>query len=278
MIRPDLHLHSTASDGVYTPTVLVQHLQRADITCFSLTDHDTMSGLEEAENAAYQRGIAFLPGVEISTEGEAEVHILGYGVNKDDAVLLSFFDKFVKERIQRIGAMGEKLEKMGFSLDMEAIFASAGHSIGRPHLARAMAACGYVKSVSEAFDRYLGDGKPAFVPRSKIEASYAISLLKSRGAVPVLAHPALIQWPIERFLPLLHTWMDAGLMGIEVYHPSARGEYAKWDRLARKNELLVTGGSDFHDQDPRHGQLGETIGQWSCACADAWALFRSVHQ
>lgn len=278
MIRPDLHLHTTASDGIYKPAQLVQQLQRADITLFSITDHDTMAGLEAAEEAAFLRGLAFLPGVEISTEGEAEVHILGYGVDRKDAILLSFFDQMAKDRIERILEMGERLKKLGFSLDMDSILASAGNSVGRPHLARAMVMEKYVQSVSEAFDRYLGDGKPAYVPRTKIAASHAISLLKERGAVPVLAHPALIQWPIERFLPLLKCWQEVGLMGLEVYHPSNRNDYQKWDRLARQHGLLVTGGSDFHDDDPRHGQLGETIQHWSCACEDAWALYRIAHR
>lgn len=278
MRRPDLHLHTTASDGIFSPAQLVQRLQRADVTLFSITDHDTMSGLEAAEEAALLRGLAFLPGVEISTEGEAEVHILGYGVARDDAVLLSFFEQMAKDRIGRILAMGDKLKRMGFSLDLERIMASAGGSIGRPHLARALVAGGYVKTVSEAFDRYLGDGKPAYVPREKMAASYAISLLKSRGAVPVLAHPGLIQWPMERILPLLKAWQEAGLMGLEVYHPSNRGDYAKWDRLARQQGLLVTGGSDFHDEDPRHGQLGETVQAWESACEDAWALYRIAHR
>jgi len=122
MIRPDLHLHTTASDGVYAPAQLVQQLQRADITLFSITDHDTMGGLEAAEEAALLRGLAFLPGVEISTEGEAEVHILGYGVARDDAVLLSFFEQMAKDRIGRILAMGDKLKRMGFSLDLVIVY------------------------------------------------------------------------------------------------------------------------------------------------------------
>jgi len=278
MIRPDLHLHTTASDGVYAPAQLVQQLQRADITLFSITDHDTMGGLEAAEEAATLRGLAFLPGVEISTEGEAEVHILGYGVARDDAVLLSFFDQMGRDRISRIQAMGDRLNKMGLAIDLEKIMAAAGDSIGRPHLARALVSAGHVKSVSEAFDRYLGDGKPAYVPREKMAASHAISMLKNRGAVPVLAHPALIQWPMERILPLIKAWKEAGLMGLEVYHPCNRGDYAKWDRLARQQGLLVTGGSDFHDDDPRHGQLGETIQAWERACEDAWALYRIAHR
>lgn len=278
MIRPDLHLHTTASDGVYPPSELVRLLQRADVTFFSVTDHDTMAGLAEAEDAALQRGIAFLPGVEISTEGEAEVHILGYGVNRQDPVLLSFFEKMADDRVNRIRAIGEKLKELGYPLDVDGVMADAGESIGRPHLARAMVSKGYVASVAEAFDRFLGDGKAAYIPREKMAAGRAISLLRERGAVPVLAHPALIQWPMERFLPLLHTWMDAGLMGLEVYHPSNRGDYGKWDRLARQHGLLVTGGSDFHDHDPRHGQLGETVTQWHYAMQDAWALYSAAQR
>lgn len=278
MKRPDLHLHTRESDGILFPEQLVQRLQKEDITLFSITDHDTMSGLKAAEEAAFLRGLAFLPGVEISTEGETQVHVLGYGINRNDAVLLDFFSQMEQERIQRVFEMGERLKRLGFPLEIDDILRRAGKSIGRPHLARALIASGVVSSISEAFDRYLGENKPAYVPRKKMPATYAVSLLKSRGAVPVLAHPALIPWTAERFMPYLHTLQDAGLMGLEVYHPSCQGDYPRWDRLARKEGLLVTGGSDYHDDEARHGQIGETIRSWETACEDAWALYRIVHR
>jgi len=276
MIRPDFHLHTTASDGVYSPEELVKLLKQADITCFSVTDHDTVSGLASARRAAQGQGLRFLPGVEISAEGEMEVHILGYGVGEENPALLSFFSRMEKSRLGRMIAMGERLERMGFPLPLDEIMEKAGKSLGRPHLARAMMAAGYITSMQEAFEKYIGRGCPAYVPREKISVSEAVTLLRDQGAVPVLAHPGLLHLPMEQFLPLLNVWQDQGLMGIEVYHPANRGEFAMWDRLARKRGMLVTGGSDFHDHNPGHGSIGETIPHWISAKDDAQALFRAA--
>ncbi len=275
MIRPDLHLHTTASDGIKNAVELAGLVQRANVTIFSVTDHDTMDALPEAIDAAYDRGLAFLPGVEISTEGDEEIHILGYGVKYQDDVLLSCLRKAAQDRQNRILAMAEKLKVLGLPLPMDEVIASAGGSLGRPHLARAMMDRGYVESVQQAFDLYLGKGKPAYLPRATMTAAQAISLLHDRGAVPVLAHPGLIRWPMERLLPMLKVWQDAGLRGLEVYHPANQGNYPSWDRLARQRGLLVTGGSDYHDG-TSHGQIGETAADWPTACDDAWALYRAA--
>ena len=274
MIRPDFHLHTTASDGVYSASQVARLAQRADVTAFSITDHDTLAALPAAADAAYDRGLVFIPGVEISTEGDEEIHILGYGVKADDAVLLAFFQQMAEERRQRFFAMARRLKDLGMPID-EALPSDAV-SPGRPHLARALMEKGFVSSVQEAFERFLGKGCPAYIPREKLPASRAISLLRERDAVPVLAHPGLIGWPTERLLPMLTVWQDAGLMGLEVYHPANREDYPRWDRLARQRRLLVTGGSDFHDILPPHGQIGETIAAWPSAIEDAWALFRAA--
>ncbi|MBE5783063.1 MAG: PHP domain-containing protein [Clostridiales bacterium] len=278
MIRPDLHMHTTASDGAFAPSALARLLQRADITCFSVTDHDTLAGLKDAADAAYDRGLAFIPGVEISAEGEAEVHILGYGVRETDKALLGFLEKMHEERQWRIREMGEKLEQLGFSLPVEEILSANPQSVGRPHLARAMMERGYVESVPEAFDRYLGKGRAAYVPRERVSASQVIEMLKSCGAVPVLAHPGLLKWPKEKLLPMLSCWQDTGLMGLEVYHPGNRGAYSQWERLARQRGLMVTGGSDFHDISGHHGKPGETLSDWHSALEDAWMLFRAARK
>lgn len=278
MMRPDLHLHSTCSDGVYTPIQLARLVQRADVTLFSLTDHDTLSGLSAASDAAYERGLAFLPGVEINTEGEEEIHILGYGVQADDPVLNKFFQRMAEERIERVQIMANKLKSLRMPVPIDEIISSAGPSVGRPHLARAMVRQGYVAETAAAFDRYLGHGRPAYAPRKKISTSAAIMMLRERGAVPVLAHPGLLNRAPALINPLLNAWQDAGLMGIEVYHPANRGNYAYWDRIARERGLLVTGGSDYHDEGPRHGQIGETIPEWRLAGEDGWKLFQTVRQ
>ena len=280
MMRPDLHLHTTASDGIYDARQLARLVQRANVTMFSVTDHDTLAALPEASDAAYDRGLAFLPGVEISTEGDDEIHILGYGVRPDDEVLLSCFRSAAEDRQRRIMGMADKLKDMGMSLPMKEIVSRAGaeNSLGRPHLARAMMEQGYVDSVQQAFEQYLGKGRPAYLPRATMTASQAVSLLRERGAVPVLAHPGLIHWPLEKRLPMLKVWQEAGLKGIEVYHPANQGNYPYWERIARQRGLLVTGGSDFHDGTSSHGQIGETAGLWPHACDDAWALYRAVNK
>ena len=278
MIRPDLHMHTTASDGIHDVYQLARLVQRADVTLFSITDHDTMAALPQAVDVAYDRGLAFIPGVEISTEGADEVHILGYGVQPSDPVLTERFDQVAQERVQRIHRMADKLRDLGMPLPTEEIDREAGASIGRPHLARSMVKLGYVSTVIEAFEKYLSKGRPAYVPRVTMSASQAISLLRERGAVPVLAHPGLLKWPAERFLPLLDAWQEAGLMGLEVYHPGNADNFPYWDRLARQRHLLVTGGSDYHDGSPRHGQIGETAAAWRSALDDGWALYHAARK
>ena len=276
MIRPDLHLHTIASDGVFSAGQIARLVQRADVTFFSVTDHDTMDALPQAADAAYDRGLAFVPGVEISAEGDDEIHILGYGVKYGDGTLTSCLIQAARDRQRRILDMAEKLKTLGMPLPMDEVLARAGGSLGRPHLARAMMERGYVESVQQAFDQYLGKGRPAYLPRATMTATQAISLLRDRGAVPVLAHPGLIRWPIEKLLPMLKVWQEAGLRGIEVYHPANQGNYPYWDKLARQRGLLVTGGSDFHDGTSSHGQIGETVASWPNACDDAWALYRAA--
>lgn len=277
MRRPDLHLHTSASDGKFTVSEVARLVQRAEVTLFAITDHDTMAALPEAADAAYERGLAFLPGVEISAAAdESNVHVLGYGVNPDDPVLTAFFKQMSADRVRRIAQMGEKLADMGLPLPMDEIFSSAKASIGRPHLARAMVKRGYANDTAEAFHLYLKRGRPAYVKRNPPDAAEAISLLRERGAVPVIAHPGEIRLPKERILALLDEWKKAGLMGLEVYHPANRGNFAEWDRLARQRGLLVTGGSDFHGDGANHGSIGETASEWPSALSDAWALFHAV--
>ena len=217
MRRPDLHLHTTASDGQFDVWQVARLVARADVTLFAITDHDTLDALPAAADAAYERGLAFLPGVEISTEGDEEVHILGYGVRYDDPVLSGFFRDMQEQRVSRVRLIGEKLKILGMELPIEEIIASAGSSVGRPHVGRTLAARGFVRDTAEAFDRFIGKGRPAYVPRLTPTAAEAIRLLKSRGAVPVLAHPGEIRWPVERVLKKLTEWQKAGLMGLEVY-------------------------------------------------------------
>ena len=273
MINPDLHIHTTASDGIRSPARIVKMAGEKGLNCIAITDHDTFSGLEEAENAAKQQGIIVVPGVEISTGGPEEIHVLGLGVKPVRDKLQAMLDHMTIERFRRFRTMGQRLREIyGMDLDMDKIMETAGDSIGRPHLARAMIEKGYVKTITEAFEKYISRGRPAYVPREKLAPAEAIRMLKESGAVPVIAHPMLISWPMEKFLPILDEWQKAGLMGMEVYHPANRGYYPMLDRIARERGLLVTGGSDYHDEEASHGQLGETVDEWPTHDEDAKKL------
>ena len=278
MKRPDLHLHTAASDGQFDVVQVARMVQRADVTLFAITDHDTMAALPAAADVAYERGLAFLPGVEISAKADnLSVHVLGYGVSPDDPVLSAFFERMREGRVQRVARMGEKLAELGMPLPMDEILNAAGDSVGRPHLARALVKRGFARDTGEAFHLYLKRGRPAYVKRYRPDAAEAISMLRERGAVPVVAHPGEIRLPMERVVQLLEEWKKIGLMGLEVYHPANRGSYAAWDRITRQGGLLVTGGSDFHGDGANHGSIGETIPEWPSALDDAWALFRAVN-
>lgn len=266
MIKADLHMHTTASDGGFSPSDVVHKAHAAGVTHLAITDHDTMGGLKEARLAARALDVVMIDGVEISAGGESEVHVLGYGIDENCEELQALFAKMHDERIARARKIAQKLDALAVGIDIERILREAGDSVGRPHIARALVECGHVSSMQDAFIKYLAEGRSAYVPREKLEVEAMIALFLRNHAVPVLAHPALLNMPQTQFLPLLDAWVSAGLMGMEVYHPSQANEYDKWLRIARARGLLITGGSDFHDHNPRHGMPGETADAWvSCA-------------
>jgi len=277
MQRADLHIHTTASDGVYTPSKVVLRAEEKGVQLLSVTDHDTLSGIAEAQKLSNERGIAFLPGVELSAGGEAEVHVLGYGVNEKDARLNTFLDEMRQEREDRARRMLTLLEKLGMPLDADTLRTRPQDAIGRPKIARAMIEKGYVKSVQEAFERYLGNGCPAYVPRRRVPVSEAVSLLRSVKAVPVLAHPCQIKLPHAERMREVEKWLDAGLRGIEIYHPSMSSEDRSfWLSYAVRHNLLVTGGSDFHALFDKHADIGEMIPYWKNSSEDIARLLDAV--
>jgi predicted metal-dependent phosphoesterase TrpH len=241
--RVDLHLHSTASDGRYTPTELVQLALEKGLQHISLTDHDTTGGVQEALNAAWGSSLTVIPGVEMSTEADAphEIHILGYYIDYQYAPLQQRLQELRRSRTDRAHKVVELLAQNGCPVSWHRVSTLAGRgSIGRPHIAQAMVEADYVDCVETAFQLYLGRGGPAYVPRAKLAPEDAIRLVLDSGGIPILAHPSRI---IE-YLPRL---VQAGLAGIEVYY----GEYIEAEvefllNLAQKHSLLVTGGTDFH--------------------------------
>jgi 3',5'-nucleoside bisphosphate phosphatase len=239
----DLHLHSTASDGRYTPGQLVQLALGKELRAIALTDHDTTDGIEEAVAAAQQTGLTVIPGVEISTNvsGDLELHILGYHIDHRHAPLQKRLKELRESRLVRAREILRLLAKAGLPLTWERVLAMAGHgSIGRPHIAQAMVEAEYVNSVENAFRLYIGRGGPAYVERSKLAPEDAIALVRLAGGVPVLAHPS----QVTEYIPSL---ARAGLAGLEVYYNGyEEAEKQSLAKLASKHGLIATGGSDFH--------------------------------
>lgn len=241
----DLHLHSTASDGQFSPSELVTMALERKLLAMAITDHDTTAGIDEALEVARGTGLEVIPGVEISCDvSRQEVHLLGYYLDHHHPALQGKLRVMREARLQRAKGMLDKLAALGFPLPWEMVAElGGGESIGRPHIARAMAKVGYVASTDEAFDLYIGRNGPAYVERYKISPLDAVSLIKEARGLPVLAHPL----EVTHFLPDL---IERGLVGLEVYY----GGYSPEDvrglaDLAHKFDLIPTGGSDFHGSD-----------------------------
>lgn len=251
-MRIDLHMHTTASDGWLDPAALVQAVQAARLQVFSVTDHDTVDGLAEAERHAQTAGLTLVPGIELSAIWRGvELHILGYFVNPLDPDLLAFLRDAREARRRRLGTMLNRLRALGIALEPEEVLARARDgNVGRPHVARVLVERGFVASTDEAFDRYLGEGKPAYVPRPEVTIQDAIRVIHDAGGLASLAHPGLHSR--DEAIPEL---VAAGLDALEVYHVThSPGVMARYRRLAEQRGLLVTGGSDFHGAAAReHG-------------------------
>ncbi|HZP37514.1 MAG TPA: PHP domain-containing protein [Methylomirabilota bacterium] len=251
----DLHTHTTCSDGTFTPRALVAEAARRGVRVLAVTDHDSTDGLADAMAAASEHPpLTIVPGIEINCDVEgAEIHVLGYYMDYEAPWFQDFCRAQREERRARVVRTAERLAELGLPVDVERVFALVQEgSAGRPHIARVMVERGYVKTVREAFDRYLASGKPAHVPRRRLSPEDAVRLLRRAGGVPVLAHPGLANR--DAMIPDL---VAAGLMGIECYYPehspAQRGAYAE---LCRRHGLVATGGSDFHGPTVRAAQLG----------------------
>jgi len=251
----DLHTHTTASDGTYSPTELVAEAAQRGVRVLAVTDHDSTEGLPEAMRASEaHRPLEIIPGIEINCDVEgAEIHVLGYLMDWQAEWFQDFCREQRRQRRERVHRMVERLSALGMPVEADEVFAVVNEgSAGRPHVAQVMVARGYVKTVREAFDKYLGSGRPAHVPRKKLAPADAVRLIRRAGGVPVLAHPGLANR--DELIPGL---IAAGLMGIECYyseHSAAqRGSYVE---MCRDHDLVATGGSDFHGPKVRAATLG----------------------
>ena len=263
-IITDLHLHSTASDGLLSPDDLVKGVKKAGVNVMALTDHETLAGLEMAEKAAAQHDIFFIPGIEINTGGEDEIHLLVYFVHDKMKELTELLKAISKDRQNRGSRFVSRFNELGIKLALEDLRISPGTDCNRLHFARALVSKGFVRSVAEAFDRYLAVGRPAYIPRLRLETCEVIKLARGLGTVPILAHPELIRKQPLKSLEAIRQLKEAGLMGIEAYHSKHSPTACKhWDHLARSLDLLVTGGSDFHEHQDDHGEIGSQSARWT---------------
>ena len=250
MGRVDLHVHSTASDGRLTPAEVIQEAAERGLVYIALADHDSVDGIAAAKAAAQRLlHLAVIPAIEISTDiPQGEVHILGYFINYTDPQLLAKLDDFKNSRRRRAQAMVAKLDGLGVHIDWQRVLELAGAStIGRPHIAQAMLEKDYVPSFKEAFDEYLGHGKPAYVEREKMLPAEAVAIIVKARGLPVLAHPLTTKDPEGLILEL----KPAGLVGLEAYYNGYSAEEVEsLVALAQKHDLVATGGSDFHGIEP----------------------------
>jgi predicted metal-dependent phosphoesterase TrpH len=249
MMRVDLHAHSNRSDGTFTPTELVRLAAERELDVVALTDHDTTDGLEEAFAEGGRRGVEVVPGVEFSAEFDhTSVHVLCYWMDVEDEGMQAELGRLRDDRFRRGELMVERLRDLGIDVDFGRVRQIAGEApIVRPHIAQAMVEAGVVGTEKEAFERYIGDGRPGHVAKHALDPVDAVALINAAGGVCVLAHPGM--WGDQTSVPdaLIERMANAGMRGLEVDHPDhtpeARDHYR---RLAGELGLIATGGSDCH--------------------------------
>ena len=244
-VHVDLHLHTTASDGALTPTQLIDLVAGTSLRVISITDHDTTDGIDEAQEAVSKLpDLTLIPGIELGTQdGPSEVHLLGYFINHRDPGLRAALAKFREERVVAAQQNVEKLRSMGIHITWERVRELAGGTVGRPHIAKAMVEGGYVESVRDAFDKYLGDNGVGRVPRPKLDPVDALGIIHDAGGVGAIAHPRTVK-ELGRVAARL---AEAGLAGIEVYAEKyGPDERAGYRSVARQHGLVECGGSDYH--------------------------------
>lgn len=273
----DLHLHTTASDGTDTPEELVSLAAEKGFEVIAITDHDSMRGVCDAQDAGRRLGVRVISGVEISAGGDAEVHVLGYAIQEPEK-LEDALERMREQRVWRMRQMVSKLNALGVPVQMQQVSELAHESVGRSHLARVLVQIGVVKDVKEAFQRYLAPGRPAYVEREKLTVGQAVALIDSVGGVPVIAHPGQNHgdtfWMKERFAEL----KEYGLRGIEAYHMAHSQQQATaFARTARELGLLVTGGSDYHGAVKSVG-LGDGMQYWKSKDIDFERFLRAISE
>ncbi len=255
----DLHVHSTASDGTFTPAQLIEEAKRLHISAIALTDHDSVNGIEEALSAGSQYQIEVIPGVELSTEYmDTEIHVVGLFIDWHNEPLLRQLRDFRDNRDNRNLKMIDLLRKEGFSITADAIYERNPDAvIARPHIARYLADTGQVKNMQTVFDKYIGDGCKCYVDRLKITPMQAVELIHEAGGTAILAHPCLYKMKRNELEQMVNEMISAGLDGIEAIYSCNQGSDEKdYKELAYRYNLLISGGSDFHGSNKPYIHLG----------------------
>ncbi len=259
----DLHVHSTASDGTFSPAEVTKMALKCGLTAYALTDHDTIGGVLEAVNAAKGTSLAVIPGAELSCiyDGK-EIHILGLYLNPECQELLSALDRIREIRAHRNKELLSRFQSDGFPIIYEdLIHGNENTVITRAHFARALFEKGCVKSVAQAFDKYLGDGKKYYIPKQLLKPEEAIHLIRTANGFPALAHPLQYKLGFKNTEKLLGHLKEAGLMGVEVYYSShSQSDSLKLREIASRLELVPTGGSDFHGANKPDIMIGSGYG------------------
>ena len=260
----DLHVHSNASDGTFTPTQLVEEAKKAGLCAFALTDHDTTDGVAEAKKAAEAAGIELVPGVELSTEYEGkEIHVLGLYIDITNEALQKHMADFRDSRDNRNVYMLKKLRAEGFDITQEALEAMFPDAvITRAHVARYLLDKGYIPDIRTAFSEYIGEGCRCYVERPKVTPMDAVDYILEAGGTPVLAHPVVYRMERPQLKKMIAEMKAHGLVGMEaVYSENTPADEQDYRALAREQGLLITGGSDFHGTNKPDIELGRGEGK-----------------
>lgn len=256
----DLHLHTTASDGIKSPSEIVRYARVRGLQAISITDHDTIEGLEEGLEEGEKIGIEVIPGIEISAEySPGSMHILGYFIDTDNPLLNDRLKYLQKSRAERNPKMVERLNRLGINISYEEVVeASGGGQVGRPHFAKVLIEKKYVRGFQEAFDRYLKKGAPAYVNKMRFEPGEALHFINEARGIAVLAHPSTLGLnEYSEMENLILRLLKEGLKGIEVYYPEhSPQEIAQYKGLAERYGLVITGGTDYHGMEKNGLEVG----------------------
>ena len=258
----DLHTHSTFSDGTFTPLQLVKYAEEKGLKAFALTDHDTTEGVKEAKSI--ETNVEVISGVEISTRyDKKEIHIVGLYVNENDADLNKQLKYYREKRVTRNFEILEKLNSLGVDITIDDVKESCtGDVISRAHIAKALVSKGFVGSYTEAFDRYLGDNKCAYVPRETLNYEESMELIIKAGGVPVLAHPLLYKMSDTNLENMMVKLRQKGLKAVEVYYSThSNSDTQHVMAMANRVGLIYSGGSDFHGATKPKIDMGTGMGK-----------------